>query len=144
MAIKHNYSQFIASVKIDVKKRELQDVETVKRLAFETFTDIINRGPVDTGLFRSAHALTITAPSVVKPKVIRRSAGTSGPLTTATREAQAKTSLAFIKTLESRRIFITNNLDYAQTLEHGHSDQAPNGVYRLAAMRTQQKINALK
>lgn len=143
MALKSNFPKFIASVKVDLQKRELQDAATIREICFEAFSDIIRRSPVDTGLFRSAHALTITSPSVFKPEPIRRAPGTSGPLITATREAQAQQSLSFIKDRTERTIFITNNLEYALPLEFGSSRQAPNGVYRLAAMRAQQIINSL-
>lgn len=132
MAIKSNAKSFAASVKIDLDKLGQEALSDVRTIMFETFSDIILRSPVDTGLFRSAHDLTLDFPSAFKPDEV------GGP-----RFSEAEGELQTIRQLKSMKIFITNNLEYAQALEHGHSKQAPNGVYVLAAMRAQEIINRL-
>lgn len=63
--------------------------------------------PVDTGRYRNAHHYSIGSPSY----------------------AEKGSQTINIQVGDFPTVYIQNNLPYCQRLEHGHSKQAPTGVY---------------
>jgi len=84
---------------------------------------IIKRSPVDTGRFRNNWMPTIGSPSNAQTE----KADPSGAA------AQSNVAQA-VKNFEMGQTFyLTNNLPYANRLEFGYSQQAPQGMLRITA-----------
>jgi len=98
----------------------------VKRVVKSIGKDIIKRSPVDTGKFKANWNAALNAPDLS----IDRQSG-AGLTEVANR---IKIGDAF---------FFTNNLAYALRLEFGHSDQAPNGMVRLAVAKFPFTVNKI-
>lgn len=111
-----------------VRQVERDLTERMQEIVLDAFGMIIRLSPVDTGAFRGNNRLSIGAPS--------DSYDLSATGTENERQAQA--------TMQALRVpftvaYITNNLPYAEKLESGSSQQAPAGVYAVAANSLREK-----
>jgi hypothetical protein len=97
----------------------ISDADNVIRSAvFELFKAIVFRSPVDTGQYRANHCIAKEGETTETPKIG----------VTDINEALNQL-LNFNWHLGDGDIWIYNNLPYAEILETGWSQQAPNGVY---------------
>lgn len=83
---------------------------TYRKFAINVYNNLQTLSPVDTGRYRNAHHISIG----------ERSLGENG--------GGVELVLGLPKHTYPL-IYIQNNLPYALRLEHGHSKQAPTGVY---------------
>ncbi|AUR95357.1 neck protein [Vibrio phage 1.206.O._10N.222.51.B10] len=113
--------------------------ETIKVNAISIFTDVITRSPVGNsslwktdnppsdyvgGRFRTNWFLTFTSPSVKKTNSTERADATKDQI-----ETEMTTAIATQRGAGNETKYIlTNNLDYSEAIESGHSTQAPAGV----------------
>ncbi|AUR96825.1 neck protein [Vibrio phage 1.233.A._10N.261.51.E6] len=125
--------------------------ETVKVSAIGLFGDVIYRSPVgntelwDTkyppkdyvgGRFRSNWFLTFTSPSVKKTNSTERADATKEQI-----EAEMATAIATQRGAGNETKYIlTNNLDYAEAIESGHSKQRREGVVAPAISTAERKL----
>lgn len=85
-----------------------------------TFVDkLFDRSPVDTGLYRSNHNVSLN----------RRYMGTFGITDKSTVVGDAASKVNEFTSKKHESIYIQNNVPYAEKLENGWSRQAPSGVY---------------
>ena len=103
----------------------------VKKIALELFSNIIYKSPVLTGRFRANWNCSIGSPDLSTSQAIDPSG--SGAISKAT-------STVVSYTLNGQRVFLTNNLPYADRLENGWSKQAPNGMVRLSVMEIENSV----
>lgn len=114
----------MGSFSLDVSKwcgASLDRIDIVSRkIALEMFRRVILRTPVATGLARGNWQSTIGAPAF----------GTLKDTDPSGRAAVARATTVCLawKATSGASILLTNNLPYAQALEHGHSKQAPAGM----------------
>lgn len=97
------------------------DIERVgRKVTFELFNALQLRSPVDTGRFRGNWQISSGAPaSGVMPTTDQSGTG-----------AAAEAAKALTIPLGGT-VYFVNNLPYAQRLEYGWSQQAPQGMVRL-------------
>ncbi|MEQ1792732.1 MAG: HK97 gp10 family phage protein [Nitrospira sp.] len=122
------------------KQVKLDYAKVVKRVAFDIFTRIVRKTPVDTGRARASWNLSIgTIDLTVAPE------GQYPEMNTWDGEAKANAALATVteKALLNDAIFITNNLPYIKELENGHSQQAPAGMVALSVLEVELKMKSL-
>jgi hypothetical protein len=134
-----NIDRVLASFKEarEARVREFYD-QIVYPVALQLILDAQRISPVDTGLYRSAHDLTINETSTLHAGKTAPEIFEAGTMT----DQQTQIDLA-ISRLDGAResfkgtisIFLTNNLQYAWALENGHSQQAPQGVYGIVRQR---------
>lgn len=104
----------------------------VKKVVLDLYSDVIRRSPVDTGRFRANHQIDLNnmnATTIMEFKGKGKKAQVTFPAPNA---AQGVGKLEAYELGET--VFIYNNVEYAMELEFGHSQQAPQGVYRMAVM----------
>ena len=91
----------------------------VKKIAFELFTRIVLKTPVDTGRARANWSVSLGAPS-----------GAQTGMTDKAGEATIAAGVTDINSAEPMQqvIWLENNLPYIEALEDGHSQQAPAGM----------------
>lgn len=94
----------------------------VKKLAFDIFTGVVKKTPVDTGRARAAWNISAGKPDLSVPDAAQFKGSDGGGKRGPTFIPNIGTSGIFTK------IFITNNLDYIEFLENGSSEQSPNGM----------------
>jgi len=75
--------------------------------------------PVDTGLYRSNHNVSLD----------KRSQNTYSITSKDTVVGDAASKVNEFNSLRNEFVYIQNNLDYAEKLENGGSNQAPAGIY---------------
>lgn len=95
----------------------------MKRMTLEAFTRVVQRSPVDTGRFRSNWLVGVG----------QRPAGSDAALTSASIAQAAALEQAAKVTPQTDATYVVNNLPYAERLENGHSQQAPNGMVEVTA-----------
>ena len=100
------------SFSLDVAK-SVQD--QVKKITMDTVQSLVNLSPVDTGAYRASHIVSIGSGDY----------GIRGPETNAVQDA----AIQAVKFKLGSLIYIQNNQPYAERLENGWSDQAPQGIY---------------
>jgi hypothetical protein len=98
-----------------------------KKLVFEALRKIILKSPVDTGLFRANWQIGVEVPSR------DTSEGTANDA-----ERRANAVLASLRPYQT--VWLSNNLAYAEGLEHGNSKQAPLGVVAVTVQEIEEWI----
>jgi len=92
--------------------------ELQKKIVLEALRRLVQKTPVDTGRARGNWQVTIGNP-----------AGGQLDTTDADGQATIAAGLAAIAGLPDYQVvWISNNVDYIENLEHGHSQQAPEGM----------------
>lgn len=87
----------------------------VKTIVIDTVQSLVVSSPVDTGAYRSSHIVSIDSVDM----------GLRGHETNANQDA----AIQAVKIKLGNLVYIQNNLPYAERLENGWSDQAPQGIY---------------
>ncbi|HHZ8642998.1 hypothetical protein [Acinetobacter baumannii] len=87
----------------------------VKHIVMDTVQSLVNLSPVDTGAYRASHIVSIGSGDY----------GIREPETNAVQDA----AIQAVKFKLGSLIYIQNNQPYAERLENGWSDQAPQGIY---------------
>ncbi|VVM37879.1 hypothetical protein PS631_00126 [Pseudomonas fluorescens] len=101
---------------------EEQLAQRVRVIAISMLNEIVLRSPVDTGRFRGNNIVSVGAP-------VYTSTVNVDPTGAETLQAGVRA----VTGLEPyTQVFIQNNLPYADTLEKGHSKQAPGGIYAVS------------
>jgi hypothetical protein len=111
------------------QKMRGQIEQAARKIAFEAFSRVIQRSPVDTGRFRANWNVSYGAPNYAT------TAGTAGGIG----EAQKVLTLPV-----GGVVFLANGLPYAHRLEYGWSKQAPGGMIRLVAAEIGQSLGGKK
>ena len=101
---------------IEFAVQVVSDSEThVKNIVMDTVQSLVVSSPVDTGAYRASHIVSIGSADM----------GVRGPETNANQDA----AIQAVKIKLGNLVYIQNNLPYAERLENGWSDQAPQGIY---------------
>ncbi|EJB8538794.1 HK97 gp10 family phage protein [Acinetobacter baumannii] len=87
----------------------------VKHIVMDTVQSLVNLSPVDTGAYRASHIVSVGSADY----------GVREPSTNAVQDA----AIQAVKFKLGSLIYIQNNQPYAERLENGWSDQAPQGIY---------------
>lgn len=122
---------FALDVSKFVEKAKKNPEKVMRQVSIKLFSAIIKASPVDTGRFRMNWMAS------------------GGMSTSGTTDATDKlgniaigNATSFVlKATDWREFTLTNNLPYAQRLEYGWSQQAPQGFVRVNVSRFQQLIN---
>ncbi|HBI2401125.1 TPA: HK97 gp10 family phage protein [Acinetobacter baumannii] len=89
--------------------------EKVKKITMDAVQSLVVSSPVDTGAYRASHIVSIESGDY----------GVRGPETNAIQDA----AIQAVKFKLGNLVYIQNNQPYAERLENGWSDQAPQGIY---------------
>lgn len=101
--------------------------EATQKISLDVFSNVIRLSPVDTGRFRGNWQPSAGAPVAGELELLDPSGGA----------VTAKVS-GFVEGVEAGDvIYMVNNLPYAEKLEDGSSQQAPNGMVKLTVQRFQ-------
>lgn len=109
----------------DAQQRAVDKVGAIILSGYEHATLI---SPVDTGRYRGAHQISMDAPATSEPPAIR-----------SVEDAKTEEAAHLVLTTDRKeqKVHISNPVAYAGALEHGHSKQAPAGVYSVVRERLQ-------
>lgn len=105
------------SVSPDKLLQQSDPIDTYADFAVRLFNAIVAKSPVDTGIYRGNHIMTV---------------GYQDFSYDTNQKEPRKYDKSFYGRKDFVPIYIQNNLPYAYRLEHGHSKQAPQGVYMQA------------
>jgi hypothetical protein len=94
----------------------------IRKICFDLFSMVVRRWPVDTGRSRAANQISLNS----LPAGAVMEFDPNGTVTI----ARGGAALASYKLGDV--VYISNNVEYALVLEFGHSDQAPEGAYRIS------------
>ena len=115
-------SDNLASFKISLDKfsNEIPEkfLKVQKKIILEAMSRVIEKSPVDTGRFRANWNTAVDTPDTSTSKVTDPSGEIS--------KQKCLQALSGMNPYDV--VHISNNLDYARTLENGRSDQAPDGM----------------
>lgn len=95
--------------------------EVLRWAVLESYSRVVTRSPVDTGLFKGSWGIQEGTPYNVQPSGLDTALRWNG----------------------DGSVFIANNLPYAVPLEYGHSGQAPNGIVRITAAEIAAEIELI-
>ena len=103
-----------------------------RKITIELFSNVILKSPVDTGRFRANWNCSIgSVDKSTSEETDKSGAGSIG-------RVRAEVTKY---TLDGRSIYLANSLPYADRLENGWSDQAPQGMVRLSIIETNNAIS---
>lgn len=107
-------SKFAKSIDVEVEK-------VVRKVAFDVFRGVVSRTPVDTGWARASWNISFGTADLSVPS---KPAGgeTAAKALNGVQESKLNTAMAKFPV-----VWITNNLNYIQFLEAGHSKQSGKG-----------------
>ncbi|MDC5398484.1 HK97 gp10 family phage protein, partial [Acinetobacter baumannii] len=86
----------------------------VKHIVMDTVQSLVNLSPVDTGAYRASHIVSVGSGDY----------GIRGLETNSIQDA----AIQAVKIKLGNLVYIQNNQPYAERLENGWSDQAPQGI----------------
>ncbi|HHP8097387.1 TPA: HK97 gp10 family phage protein [Acinetobacter baumannii] len=89
--------------------------DQVKHIVMDTVQSLVNLSPVDTGAYRASHIVSVGSADF----------GVREPETNPVNDA----AIQAVKIKLGNLVYIQNNQPYAERLENGWSDQAPQGIY---------------
>lgn len=92
---------------------------TIKDYSLNLLSNLYKISPVDTGLYRSNHNISIS----------RRDYNTNNIENKTSVLAKGAIDFKPFNLLTTKAIYIQNNVDYSEKLENGGSRQAPSGIY---------------
>ena len=98
----------------------------VKKIAFEVHNRVTQKTPVDTGRARANWQIAVGR--MPRGTVAGIDKAVLGSLPGSATTMMAFSTLSTYNAMRGEAIFIVNNLSYINALEHGHSDQAPQGM----------------
>lgn len=87
----------------------------IRNIVMDTVQSLVVSSPVDTGAYRASHIVSIGSADM----------DVRGPETNANQDA----AIQVVKIKLGNLVYIQNNQPYAERLENGWSDQAPQGIY---------------
>ena len=122
-----------------IEKRNLERLRIIGQESFVATSGIaLEFSPVDEGLFRNNWFSGLNQPSTqTTEKLSNYGQGIiAGPRYTEALHLSTKYKVG-------DKLFFTNSLPYARRLEYGHSQQAPNGMVRIAAAQWQHIVTKL-
>lgn len=122
---------FALDVSKFVEKAKKNPEKVMRQVSIKLFSAIIKASPVDTGRFRMNWMASGGTPS----------SGTTGATDKSGNTATGDATNFVLKAADWHEFTLTNNLPYAQRLEYGWSQQAPQGMVRTNVSRFQQLIN---
>jgi hypothetical protein len=107
----------------------------VRAAATELYGKIVQRTPVDTGYCRRNWQVTVDVPA-------------SGTVGSPLEKASGGTAIAPPPPPnlppDALHVFITNNVEYVEALENGHSRQAPNGFVAISVAELEAEIGSIQ
>jgi len=117
-----NFDEFTRDLKRETGK-ELEDtlVDFQKKISLEVLTGVVEKTPVDTGRARAGWIASIGKPSIVKTKRKDKSGNSTID----------KGGAKIDKLKPFQTLWISNNVEYIEFLEHGSSQQSPRGMAAL-------------
>ena len=122
---------FALDVSKFVEKAKKNPEKVMRQVSIKLFSAIIKASPVDTGRFRMNWMASGGNPA----SGVTDATDKSGNIAT------GNATSFVLKAADWREFTLTNNLPYAQRLEYGWSQQAPQGMVRINVSRFQQLIN---
>lgn len=122
---------FALDVSKFVEKAKKNPEKVMRQVSIKLFSAIIKASPVDTGRFRMNWMASGGTPAT----------GTTAATDKSGNIATGNATSFVLKATDWREFTLTNNLPYAQRLEYGWSQQAPQGFVRVNVSRFQQLIN---
>lgn len=122
---------FALDVSKFVEKAKKNPEKVMRQVSIKLFSAIIKASPVDTGRFRMNWMASGGTPA----SGVTDATDKSGNIAT------GNATSFVLKATDWREFTLTNNLPYAQRLEYGWSQQAPQGFVRVNVSRFQQLIN---
>lgn len=136
--IKSNFDSFFTDFEKDIKRAEKDQEKEAKKIVLFSYSEITRLSPADTGYFRANHFITFdkTTKATLEGKTAKNNIKghyDSVPddlISTYNKELSTK------DLHKVRKIYIQNNLPYAEALEFGHSQQAPSGMYGITIEKT--------
>jgi len=108
-------SLFVKQVEEDVGKK-------LRFISLQLLNEIVMRSPVDTGRFRANNRVTMGSPDYASSASTDKAGG----------QTLQQGSAVIAQGKPYSVIYIQNNLPYAESLEDGHSQQAPEGIYAVS------------
>jgi hypothetical protein len=112
---------FTAQIGQFVQKAQGNMDLVVRKVAFEMFSRVIQKSPVDLGRFKSSWLVSINAVASGDPGTIDKSGAPS----------LERVNAAVLELKAGDMISMVSNLAYANRLEYGYSKQAPAGMVRI-------------
>jgi hypothetical protein len=136
MRITSNIHEVVANLKRQLgPERSRRSAAIIRKVVLQAHADAIALSPVDTGLYRANHAVTIGQP-LSAPIQPASDKGAGGLIDDGARAAEARATMEGVQEIRgSMTIFLSNALPYAASIEDGSSQQAPAGVYAVVAER---------
>ncbi|EIC9734204.1 HK97 gp10 family phage protein [Salmonella enterica subsp. enterica serovar Enteritidis] len=122
---------FALDVSKFVEKAKKNPEKVIRQVSIKLFSAIIKASPVDTGRFRMNWMASGGTPAD----------GTTDATDKAGPTATSNAANFVLNAADWHTFTLTNNLPYAQRLEYGWSQQAPQGFVRVNVSRFQQLLN---
>lgn len=122
---------FSLDVSAFVEKAKKNPETVIRAVSIRLFSAIIKASPVDTGRFRANWMTSAAAPATGISSAVDKSGNTA---------VQEATNY-ILNSTTTNTFTLTNNLPYAERLEYGYSQQAPQGMVRINVTRFQQLID---
>ncbi len=113
--------------------------QSIRRIVIEVSDGLAENTPVDTGRAAGSWGIELDQPGTFEQPESFSGGREAGQA--AVKQQQAK--LAEFDSSPYRQVWITNNLPYIQSLNEGHSQQAPVGFVEIQVAQAEANINGI-
>lgn len=128
--MKSNIDQFLKETKAQIEKELEKQESEGKKVVLTAYNRIVNRSPVDKGLFRSSNVITKNSRDTKEYENVDES-----------RISDSQLDISKMKFRTGDQIIIQNNSVYGARLESGYSKQAPAGIYSVTEVEVKKLLN---
>lgn len=121
----------------------------IKKIAFDLYTRLILKTPVDTGRARAGWGISVNTPIIIQPtgynnKAAKKVKGPEGADYEAAFHASGIFAMPDLSAIDgTQQVFILNSVEYIEALEDGHSKQAPAGMVKVSIAELELEITSL-
>ena len=141
MPVISNFIPWRKELDRELQKRLDEQVECVKSVALTALGDVMELSPVDKGIYRASHNLQVNGvDDSVSSNGKSESQLPRGQIDVEAFERTAGRLENLPRSKNGMTITVSNHMGYAGALEHGHSQNAPEGVYAVAEERAKANL----
>lgn len=120
------------------REREDKKREALQKVLLAAFTHAVKMSPIDSGLYRASHHISFNQPELMTAELSSEDVKDLGRVL-----QKGIQKIATMRTMPPMGAYLQNCLKYAQAIEHGSSQQAPEGVYAQVEQIVKEEIRRI-
>jgi frataxin-like iron-binding protein CyaY len=140
--IKSNFNQFMQETQKEIEKLQEKQKTEAKKIILATNNMLLDQSPVDKGLYKHSHTITVNSTSPEISGNISKDKDFKGDIDK--KVSENKSVVMNLDFKNNDKIIIQNRVSYANAIENGSSKQHPPFLYSRASKYAKTLISKAK